>query len=530
LFIDINKLTIGSLVQSEVHSHKNQEIKWDRLPEQVSNPSARRFQRIMLIAPSMTLYSRDLPRCTYPLGIGYIASLLMKYNYDVEILDVFAEGYYQSTPINENGKFIRYGLSDSSIEDKIRTFKADLVGVSGIFTNQADNIHNVLNLAKKVDKGIITALGGSYGHYFPRACLSDPNLDLVFLGESELTFLLYLEYLNGCYRRDEICGVAYRDNKGEIKVNPGLSLIGLPDQEISVSSMPLDSLPPPAWDKYNMELYFKIKAYQSPYTKGDRVGQIYTSRGCKAHCTFCTTTNFWGNKFRARSPQNVIEELTRLRKEYGVNEFHIQDDNITNNIEHSKYLFKELKNIGLPWATPQGVALWSMDEELLDLMADSGAYQLTFAIESSEQRVLFDLIKKPLNLNRTEHLISHAKKIGLKIHGFFIIGNPPMFGKPGESIEEMKATYRFAKESGFDSASFFAVTPIVGSELLSECLRQGFIDPETQLFQMSYKQGVINVPGLWSGQEVADLAAEFNYEFNKSDKRSTSRKWSANKY
>ena len=94
----------------------------------------------------------------------------------------------------------------------------------------------------------------------------------------------------------------------------------------------------------------------------------------------------------------------------------------------------------------------------------------------------------------------------------------------------MKATYRFAKESGFDSASFFAVTPIVGSELLSECLRQGFIDPETQLFQMSYKQGVINVPGLWSGQEVADLAAEFNYEFNKSDKRSTSRKWSANKY
>jgi radical SAM superfamily enzyme YgiQ (UPF0313 family) len=293
----------------------------------------------------------------------------------------------------------------------------------------------------------------------------------------------------------------------------------------------LDHIPFPAWHLYNMERYFEIKAYQSPYTVGSRVGQLYTSRGCTAHCTFCTTTNFWGQKLRIRSVANVVAEVQALKDRYGIDEFHIQDDNITNDMEHARQLFRAFKDVGLPWATPQGTALWRMDEELLDLMAESGAYQVTFAVESGVQRVLKELIRKPLNLKRTSHLIKYARSLGIHVHGFFIVGMPPMFGNPGETLDEMRASFEYAEESGLSSASFFAASPIVGSELLRECLRQGFVDSSEALYRMTYKQGIINVPGLWSGEEVAALAAEFNQRFNEPRTRAYSnRQWSSGQY
>jgi radical SAM superfamily enzyme YgiQ (UPF0313 family) len=227
----------------------------------------------------------------------------------------------------------------------------------------------------------------------------------------------------------------------------------------------------------------------------------------------------------------VIEEIYALKERYGINEFHVQDDNITNDMDRAKVLFRAFKELGLPWQTPAGMALWRMDEQLLDLMVESGAYQLTFAIESGVQRVLRELIHKPLDLQKTRHLIHYAKQAGIHVHGFFIVGMPPMFGYDGETLEEMEATYRFAQDCDFDSASFFTATPIVGSELLAECLRAGFIDPSVNLFEMSYKQGLINVPGLWSGVKIAELATKFNFEFNKYDRRTyTEQKWTSLKY
>src|SRR5664279_4879528 len=152
-------------------------------------------------------------------------------------------------------------------------------------------------------------------------------------------------------------------------------------------------------------------------------------------------------------------------------------------------------SVGLPWCTPQGTALWRMDEELLDLMAASGCYQITFAVESGVQRVLTDLIRKPLDLDKTKHLIGYARSLGICVHGFFIIGMPPMYGHPGESADEMRMTFDFAVASGCQSASFFVATPIIGSALFAECVRQGLIERTTPLYRMSYKQGLISVPG-----------------------------------
>jgi len=464
------------------------------------------------------------------LGLGYIAAVLEAHEYEVRILDCLVEGYERRAVVDDEGEFIRYGLDAESVAETIGSFAPHVVGVSSIFSNQADAVASVFETVRRVCPSAKLVTGGAHARYFPNNYLDELGLDAVFLGEAEASFLQYLEALNGSADFADVSNAIVR-NCERVYRSDDMTLIRREQRDDNGQWAELDEIPHPAWHLYNMEKYFSLGAYQSPYTIGSRVGQIYTSRGCSAKCTFCTTTNFWGGKLRRRSPQDVINELEALKRDYAIDEFHVQDDNITNDKAHAKALFRSFEAVKLPWATPQGTALWRMDEELLDLMAASGCYQLTFAIESGVQRILTDLIRKPLNLDRTKHLIGYARDRGISVHGFFIVGMPPMFGHPGETLEEMDRTFAFAQASGIDSASFFTATPIVGSSLLPECVRQGFVEATTALYRMSYKQGLISVPGLWSGRDVAARAAHFNRVFNAGRaKQHARRQWSSAQY
>lgn len=523
-------VTLKDLKGSHFDPNQRGAYRYETAPSFNRPQSARRFQRILLISPPATLFKGDLPRCTYPLGLGYIAAVLESSGYDVRILDCLVEGYEQRTPSQGTADFITYGLTPIEVEAVLRTFQPDVVGISSIFSNQADAIADIITAARRACPQAKLATGGAHARYFPENYISDLGVDAVFTGEAELSFLEYMEALNGEGSLASVSNVVHRNECQNSTPSP-LTLIRTDSRDSNGRAAELDCIPFPAWHLYNMERYFDIGAYQSPYTVGRRVAQIYTSRGCTAKCTFCTTTNFWGGKLRRRSPANVIAELEALKTRYKIDEFHVQDDNITNDKKHAKELFRSFKSVQLPWCTPQGTALWRMDREILDLMADSGCYQITFALESGVQRVLNELICKPLDLLKTRHLIGYAQSLGIAVHGFFIIGMPPMYGHEGESFAEMNATFDFAQSSGLDSASFFTATPIVGSALLAECVRQRFIADETPLYKMSYKQGLINVPGLWTGTEVATLAAKFNTSFNSGRSRpNVRRNWTDQQY
>ena len=479
----------------------------------------------MLINPPAILYKRDLPRSTFPLGIAYIASVLELYGYIVKIVDALAEGYFTATEFEEDNQYNIIGLPVPEIINQINSFQPDVVGISSIFSNQTDVLIKLSSEIKISNPNVLIATGGANATYTYDFLLNNSNIDIAFLGEAEISFLQYLEYLNNNFSIENILGIAYKKNDSVV-VNRGSNLVGTTNFQGS-----LDILPFPAWHQLPMETYFKNKAYQSPYTIGQRVAQVITSRGCTAKCTFCSTTNFWGNCFRSRSSENIFRELKKLKDKYNIDEFHIQDDNLTNNIQRSNDILSRLKSLDIPWATPQGLALWKLNKELLDKIKGANAYQITLAIESSSQRVLSKLIRKPLNIEKTHELIAHAKKIGLKVHGFFIIGMPNINDKVGESIEEMYATFSYAKKAGFDSASFFVATPLIGSQLFNEAIRNEFIDFNTPLYKMVYKQGIMSVPNLWNGSDIAKLAEKFNYEFNKQDEREgTIRKWDIDRY
>ena len=115
--MDKGRLTVGSLGNQEIDQGTPLRGKWVTLPQAASAPRRRRFNRVLLLNPAATLFKNDYPRCTYPLGVGYIAAVLEKFEYTVKILDVFAEGYSAGVPIDPEGHFISYGLHDEGVID-----------------------------------------------------------------------------------------------------------------------------------------------------------------------------------------------------------------------------------------------------------------------------------------------------------------------------------------------------------------------------------------------------------------------------
>ena len=431
------------------------------------------------------------------MGLAYLAAFLEKNRYEVRILDISAEGYYN---LKQEGDYVTYGLSDKEVRKKIIDFNPQVVGLSIIFSIQVKNAKNALKIVKGINKNIITIVGGSHPTYAVEDMLAYDYVDYIVMGEGELSTLQLLNTLNEGGDIEKVGGLAY-SKEGQNFINNNRQYI-----------KNIDDLPHPARHLLDMELYFKIGLPHSPYPQGKRVTQITTSRGCPVRCVFCTSTNFWGNRYRERNAKDVIAEIRMLKEKYGVDEIQFTDDNLAFNKKRAIEIFKGIKSLKLKWCSPNGIAVWALDEEILEKMRESGCYQLSFAIESGNQKVLSKIVRKPLLLIKVKPLVKKAQELGIKVHAFFICG------LPGETIGQMYDTYNFANDCNFDSASFFIATPLVGSELLKICKEKGHLKGKLQYKNQLYKLGNIVTPE-FTPEKVQELVGYFNKTYNLRDKR-----------
>jgi magnesium-protoporphyrin IX monomethyl ester (oxidative) cyclase len=237
-----------------------------------------------------------------------------------------------------------------------------------------------------------------------------------------------------------------------------------------------------------MDKYFAINrphgtvAHRSPNTS------LITSRGCPARCVFCSIHTVWGRKFRARSPENVLGELELLVRDYGVREVHFEDDNLTFDRARAKAIWNGMieRKLDLAWAAPNGLATYTLDEELLELMRASGCYRLHLAVESGDPDVLRDIIHKPLRLDMVTRVVSAARRLGLAVDAFFVVGFP------GETLAQIRRTFAFARSLDVDSASLFIATPYPGTELEAICRAEGYLPPETSFDALRVRRGSIS--------------------------------------
>ncbi len=466
------------------------------------------IKKILLINPANTMPQDSVRRLATPLGLLYIGAVLKNSGYDVEILDSTCGGYY-NTKVQEG--YITYGLSDEQIIQRIKDAKPDMVGITSMFSAHQKNAIHHCELVKSVDSKILVVLGGVHPSLFPSDTAKNDSVDFVVTGEGEYRLLKLADSLNQGKLDFEFDGIAYKKD-GKVIFNPMTARIE-----------DLDSLPFPARDLIDMEKYIEIGVPYAPFPRKERVEQIMTSRGCPFNCVFCSTKTHWGRKFRMRSVDNIIKEIEELVSKYNIQEIQFSDDNMTVDKERAKELFKRLKAYGLAWCTPHGLMVKTLDLDMIRLMAESGAYQLTFAIESGSERVLKEIIHKEVPpKGKVKELVEECHKYNIQVHGMFVVGFP------GETKEEIFQTLEYPFEVGFDSVSFFIANPMPGSELYAQCKEKGYLNEKS--YRGDFKSAEINIPEnseefVMPPEELVELVDKKTREYNEFSKSKNPGAW-----
>ena len=181
-------------------------------------------------------------------------------------------------------------------------------------------------------------------------------------------------------------------------------------------------------------------------------------RGCPERCSFCQVPA-QGSYFRQRSPDHVCDEIEWLR-EYGIKEIVFDDDNMLTNTKRAKDLLKRMIERGLkmPWWY-SSVAVWRLDEEMIDLMIESGLQNMNIAIEAGSERITRNIVLKPLDYEHAKKMIAYARKKGLFVAANFIIGFPT------ETWEEIRETIKVAENLNLDYVKIFIAIPLRNTEM-----------------------------------------------------------------
>jgi hopanoid biosynthesis associated radical SAM protein HpnJ len=338
---------------------------------------------------------------------------------------------------------------------------------------------------KDVNPKIKIAFVGPHVTVLPEQSLRD-GLAIDFVVRKEFDYAVK-EFAEG-KPLDQILGVSYRKN----------SLVAHNADRPQLQD--LDALPH-VTDIYHRDL--DVRRYNVPFLLNPYVS-LYTTRGCPAQCTFCLwpqTTS--GHAWRKRSSDDVAREMAKA-KEYWpyVKEFFFDDD--TFNIQKARTieLCEKLKPLKLTWSCTSRV---TTDYETLKAMKEAGCRLMIVGYESGDQQILKN-IKKGATLERARQFTKDAHKLGLVIHGDFILG------LPGETRETIQNTIAFAKELDVETIQVSVAHAYPGTELYDFAVKNNFMVKGSMVDEGGHQLAHIEYPGL-PADEILESVHRFYDEY-----------------
>ena len=194
---------------------------------------------------------------------------------------------------------------------------------------------------------------------------------------------------------------------------------------------------------------------------------LYTGRGCKSRCTFCLwPQTIGGHRYRTRSPQNVVDEIALAKRWFPeVKEFFFDDDTFTDDRPRAEEIARGLGRLGVTWSCN---AKANVPYETLKILSDNGLRLLLVGYESGNQQILHN-IKKGMRIDVARKFSQDCRKLGITIHGTFIVG------LPGETRETIEETVRFAQEVNPHTIQVSLAAPYPGTELYREAVMNGWL-------------------------------------------------------
>ena len=403
-----------------------------------------REEHVLLINPPVNL-DRTLGKfkicaqATPPLGLAYIAAVLLKNKVQVNVLDAYAE--------------------DLSLEEtlkRIEKINPKFIGITCLTPTASISTH----LAKKIKSILpesVIIFGGVHPTLLSNEVLNDESIDIVIRGEGEFTFREVIDVFMKNRSLKDIKGISYKENKKII--HNGYR------EEIEN----LDEIPFPAWELFPVKLYRPLPHW-TLVSPNIPIFPLLTSRGCPYNCTYCSL-NVTIKKFRTRSIKNVVDEIEYINKKFNVKQLMFWDATFPLKKERGIDICKEIIRRGLhkkvKWMCESRVNC--IDYETLVWMKRAGCLRIAYGIEAGVQKLL-DNIKKRFTLEQVRKAIKATKKAKIEILAYF------MLGLPGETKELSQQTIDFAKELNAEYAKFNITVPYPGTELYRQAIKENCLE------------------------------------------------------
>jgi len=391
-----------------------------------------------------------------PISLTTLAAAILKKVDDtqVEILDLEFE-IMKFFKENDESLLSTRDAMKNIILDKIEELQPDLVGISTMFSISHKNTFEIANIVKEKKPTTKVISGGNHSTFTYKRMLKEcPNIDYIFLYEADTTFPLFLEYLKGKSKFEDLKGLAWLDkNTSEPNLSPYATVIH-----------DLDPLPIPKWNLVPIKKYQKYGRIGSINSFGDENIPSYvmqTVRGCVASCCFCSVRGFYGKGVRAYSSERVLKEIDYLYNDLGIKQLEIVDDDFTFDRKRTLEICNGLakRNYDLVWNLLNGIRLGTINDEVMDSLVKSKCRLISIGVESGNDSTLA-IVRKPLSIKmlyrKAEIIHQHPE---LYVKGNYIVGFP------FESDEETMNTYNLAEDIGFDWNIFSVFKPLPGTPM-----------------------------------------------------------------
>ena len=429
----------------------------------------------------------------FPVGLGYVMTAVKHAGYDFDVLDIDINKY-----------------TDDEVEAHIRTHHYDVVAFGTIVTHYRWS-RWLIKTVKKHQPGCCVIVGNSVAESIPEVLFGTTPVDIVVLGEGDVTIVEVLNALNAgeslghaaesleevfhnngdfpaAVKGSGIEGICFRDENNRV-INNG--------RRKAVRK--LDEIPFPDWDLLDVERYiesgsrnFRGRVTRYPSDKV-RPMPVTTARGCVFKCSFCHYT-FWHDPYRHRSPENIIAEIRHNQEKYGANYFNFWDDLSFHKLGPTEKFLDALidADLGIHFTAAIRSDLMGRAEipyeerrRLAEKFREAGAVVLGYSLESGDDDILAAMNKRV----QSDYFKEQYRLI--REVGGIVSLTSLVIGYPQETKETIRKSMKMCEELGIYPSPGFLL-PLPGTGMWNYALDNGYItDVEEYLMEMTERQDVV---------------------------------------
>ncbi len=398
----------------------------------------------------------------FPVGIAYVSAYLKSRGHKV---------------YTANLEFFEENTADA-LKRLISDHAIDVLGTSGL-SRDYPRLKDLIETARAIKPETIVVVGGGIISGDPLPAMIALDADIGVIGQGEITMHELATALDNSHSYENIQGLIYK--------TAGRYITTSTRQDIKN----LDELPFPDYDGFAFPKYMEQINYEVIY--------ITASRSCPFKCTFCFHPS--GDKYRKRSLDNIFLEIDYLLATYKVDTLVISDELFAPKRDRVIEFCNRISGYKLNWAVQLRVC--DVDEELLELMRNSGCISISYGIESADDGILISMAKK-ITLPQIERALSLTYKVGIDIQGGLI------FGDAAETTESVNNSLQWYDDHAHYALDLNMIHIFPGTPLYRNALASGIVKDSIKFLTDGCP--LINVSNL-SDKQFNDLASNL-YEIN----------------